>query len=186
MHAGPGTRVLLDHLVCFDSSAGSSGAARHPETRVRAREYESLCRPVQTVSRAANSLVAARDSVAVSGAALELASAAPWAQAAFRSAKQHGPNRVPFGLKMTRFLFGYWPAGEPDPWHTADFLPALFGYTELTRSRLVACPRAEWTSNRHLDRHPRFPSPRLSAFPARRVRRNGTGRSGAHSGACLT
>ena len=76
----------------------------------------------------------------------------PWAQAAFRSAKQHGPNRVPFGLKMTRFLFGYWPAGEPDPWHTADFLPALFGYTELTRSRLVACPRAEWTSNRHLDR----------------------------------
>jgi hypothetical protein len=33
---------------------------------------------------------------------------------------------------MTRFLFGYWPAGEPDPWReTADFLPALFGYTEL-------------------------------------------------------
>ena len=56
----------------------------------------------------------------------------PWEQAAFRSAKRHGPNRVPFGLKMTRFLFGKWPAGEPDPWRdTAAFLPALFGYTEL-------------------------------------------------------
>jgi hypothetical protein len=56
----------------------------------------------------------------------------PWEQAAFRSAKRHGPNRVPFGLKMTRFLFGKWPRGEPDPWRdTADFLPALFGYTEL-------------------------------------------------------
>lgn len=56
----------------------------------------------------------------------------PWERAAFRSAKRHGPDRVPFGLKMTRFLFGYWPAGEPDPWRdTAAFLPALFGYTEL-------------------------------------------------------
>ena len=56
----------------------------------------------------------------------------PWERAAFRSAKRHGPNRVPFGLKMTRFLFGYWPAGEPDPWRdTAPFLPALFGYKEL-------------------------------------------------------
>lgn len=28
--------------------------------------------------------------------------------------------------------FGYWPAGEPDPWRdTADFLPAPFGYKEL-------------------------------------------------------
>ena len=28
----------------------------------------------------------------------------PWEQAAFRGAKRHAPNRVPFGLKMTRFV----------------------------------------------------------------------------------
>jgi hypothetical protein len=34
----------------------------------------------------------------------------PWERAAFRSAKRHGPNRGPFGLKMTRFRSG---TGQP-------------------------------------------------------------------------
>src|SRR5215211_3552243 len=79
-----------------------------------------------------DSLVAARDSGSVSGAALELASPAsvgagsvPKRQAAWSrpSALRAQDDTIP-----VRVL----PAGEPDPWRdTAAFLPALFGYTEL-------------------------------------------------------
>jgi hypothetical protein len=78
------------------------------------------------------SLVAARDSGAVSGAVLELASAAP--VGAGSVPKRQAARSQPSTLRAQddTVLFGYWPAGGPDPWRdTADFLPALFGYTEL-------------------------------------------------------
>ena len=63
----------------------------------------------------------------------------PWERAAFRSAKRHGPDRVPFGLKMTRFLFGYCQPVSRTPGETQrPSCPHSLGTRSFTRFRLVA------------------------------------------------
>ena len=63
----------------------------------------------------------------------------PWERAAFRSAKRHGPNRVPFGLKMTRSCSGTGqPVGRTPGETQPTSCPHSLDTRSFTRFRLVA------------------------------------------------
>jgi hypothetical protein len=53
------------------------------------------------------------------------------ARLAFRRVRRRGASMVPLSARWVVALWGYWPAGERDPWLRPQGAPALWGYDTL-------------------------------------------------------